>query len=121
MANRIAHFEITGRDGKALQRFYGDLFGWRINADNPMDYGTIDPEQTGIGGGIATGPEGYPGHVTVYVEVPDVEAALARAEELGGARMMGPEDVMPGLRIGLFTDPEGHVFGVLTNTAGAGG
>ena len=66
----------------------------------------------GIGGGIATGP-GISGHVSVYVEVPDVEAALAKAEELGGSRMMGPDEVMEGLVIGLFTDPEGHVIGVL--------
>ncbi len=25
---------------------------------------------------------------------------------------MGPENVMEGLTIGLFTDPEGHVVGV---------
>ena len=121
MANRIAHFEITGRDGKALQQFYGELFDWKIDADNPMGYGLIDPSQTGVGGGIATGPAGYAGHVTVYVEVPDVEAALAKAESLGATRMMGPEDVMPGLRIGLFTDPEGHVFGVLANTGAGNG
>lgn len=121
MANRIAHFEVTGRDGKALQRFYGELFDWRIDADNPMGYGIVDPSQTGVGGGIAAGPEGYEGHVTVYVEVDDVEAALAKAERLGGTRMMGPDEVMPGLTIGLFTDPEGHVFGVLTNTQQAEG
>jgi len=51
--------------------------------------------------------------------VPDVEAALAKAESLGGTRMMGPDEVMPGLVIGLFTDPEGHVIGVMTG-AGSG-
>ncbi len=59
-------------------------------------------------------PRATPGHVTVYVAVPDVEAALAKAESLGGTRMMGPDEVMPGLVIGLFTDPEGHTVGVLT-------
>ena len=39
---------------------------------------------------MAGGPEGYGGHVTFYIEVPDVEAALAKAEELGGSRIMGP-------------------------------
>ncbi|HEX6417728.1 MAG TPA: hypothetical protein VFZ77_04500 [Acidimicrobiales bacterium] len=77
-------------------------------------------EGVGIGGGIAQGPEGYPGHVTVYVEVPDVEAALAKAEHLGGARMMGPEQVMEDPEIGLFTDPEGHVVGVLRSTGSTG-
>ncbi len=60
------------------------------------------------------GPEGYEGHVTFYVEVPDVEAALEKAEELGGSRMMGPDEVMEGLVIGLFSDPEGHVVGVVS-------
>ena len=51
--------------------------------------------------------------MTFYVEVPDVEAALAQAESLGGARMMGPDVVTEGVEIGLFNDPEGHVVGVV--------
>jgi predicted enzyme related to lactoylglutathione lyase len=66
---------------------------------------------------VAGGPEGYGGHVTFYIEVPDVEAALAKAEELGGSRIMGPDDVMPGLVIGQFADPEGHMVGVVSGSA----
>jgi predicted enzyme related to lactoylglutathione lyase len=119
MGQPVVHFEITGRDGEQLQSYYSELFGWEIDANNEMKYGTIaregntNAEGVGIGGGIATGPEGYEGHVTFYVEVPDVEASMAKAESLGGTRMMGPEEVMPGLTIGLFTDPEGHVIGVI--------
>jgi predicted enzyme related to lactoylglutathione lyase len=118
MAGAVVHFEITGTDGAKLRSFYSDLFGWKINADNPMGYGIVESEQTsagdtGLPGGIAQGPEGYPGHVTVYVEVPDVEAALARSESLGGQRLMGPEKVMENVEIGLFHDPEGHVIGVI--------
>jgi len=29
--------------------------------------------------------------VTFYVEVPDVEAALVKAESLGGTRVFGPD------------------------------
>jgi len=75
--------------------------------------GNTNSEGVGIGGGVATGPEGYDGHVTFYVEVPDVEASLAKAEELGGSRVMGPDEVMEGLVIGMFTDPEGHTIGVI--------
>ena len=46
------------------------------------------------------------------MEVPDAEAALAKAESLGGSRIMGPDQVMEGLIIGLFNDPEGHIVGV---------
>jgi predicted enzyme related to lactoylglutathione lyase len=49
--------------------------------------------------------------------VPDVEAALAKAESLGGTRTMGPDEPMEGLVIGLFTDPEGHVIGVLQSAS----
>ena len=46
-------------------------------------------------------------------EVPDVEGALAKAEHLGGNRVMGPETVQEGVEIGLFNDPEGHLVGVV--------
>jgi predicted enzyme related to lactoylglutathione lyase len=123
MGQPVVHFEIMGKDAKALGSFYADLFGWDVNADNPMHYGTVarednlNAEGVGIGGGIGQVPEGYGGHVTFYVEVPDVEAALAQAEGLGGRRMMGPEEPMEGLVIGLFLDPEGHLVGLVKAAA----
>lgn len=51
--------------------------------------------------------------MTFYVEVPDVEAALAKAESLGGTRMYGPDKVMDGVEIGQFSDSEGHLIGVV--------
>jgi predicted enzyme related to lactoylglutathione lyase len=53
------------------------------------------------------------GHVTFYVEVPDVEAALAKAESLGGSRMFGPDVVAEGVEILQFADPEGHTIGLV--------
>jgi hypothetical protein len=67
----------------------------------------------GIGGGVGAGPDGYGGPVTFYVEVPDVEAALAKAESLGGTRMFGPDNVTNEVEICQFTDPEGHLIGVV--------
>jgi predicted enzyme related to lactoylglutathione lyase len=86
-----------------------------------MNYGIVSCEGNaeaggvGIGGGIGTAPEGYPGHVTFYVEVPDVEAALRQAESLGGKRITGPDQVPDGPVIGQFADPEGHVVGVVAS------
>ena len=120
MGRPIVHFEIIGTDGKALQDYYSQLFGWEIDADNEMNYGLIDRAGNqseagiGIGGGIAGGPEGYDGHVTFYVEVPDVEESLAKAESLGGSRVFGPEKIMDSMILGQFTDPEGHVIGLMT-------
>lgn len=123
MGRPVVHFEVVGRDGPALQSFFAELFDWHIDSNNPMGYGIVAREENisaegiGIGGGISSGPEGYPGHVTFYVEVPDVEEALIKAEGLGGTRTMGPEEVMEGLVIGLFNDPEGHTIGLFQGGA----
>ena len=119
MGQPVVHFEVIGQDGDKLRRYYSELFGWEIKADNEMNYGIVDregnlsPEGIGIGGGIAGGPPGYGGHVTFYVAVPDIEAALAKAESLGGTRVMGPEKIMDMVELGQFKDPEGHVIGLV--------
>ena len=123
MGYPVVHFEVIGKDGEKLRNYYAELFDWEIKADNPMNYGVIaregnvDSDGVGIGGGVAGGPEGYGGHVTFYVEVPDIEESLKKAESLGGSRVFGPDEVLPGLELGQFTDPEGHVIGLMRNTA----
>jgi predicted enzyme related to lactoylglutathione lyase len=122
MGQPVVHFEVIGKDADKLQGYYSELFGWEFQADNPMKYGLVDreanlsPEGLGIGGGVGTGPDGYEGHVTFYVGVDDVEAALAKAQSLGGTRVMGPEKVMDQVELGLFQDPEGHLIGVVKTT-----
>jgi uncharacterized protein len=116
----VVHFEVIGKDREELRSYYTELFGWEIDANNPLNYGVVQREANvnadgvGIGGGVAQGPTAdYAGHVTFYVEVPDVEAALAKAESLGGSRVFGPDKV-PGteVELGQFTDPEGHLIGL---------
>jgi uncharacterized protein len=122
MGQPVIHFEIIGRDGPKLREYYGELFGWEFGDPiGPTNYAVTDRDANlntdgvGIGGGVGTAPEGYDGHVSFYVEVPDVEAALAKAEELGGSRMMGPDEVPGvGITIGMFTDIEGRSVGVVS-------
>jgi len=119
MGQPVVHFEVVGKDGDKLKSYYSDLFGWEFDSNNPMNYGVVQrdgnvtDEGVGIGGGVAAGPDGYDGHVTFYIEVPDVEASLTKAESLGGSRVMGPDKVMEGLELGQFTDPEGHLIGLV--------
>lgn len=122
MGQPVIHFEVVGKDAEKLRSYYSELFGWKFDTVDgiPTDYstvprdGNVNSEGVGIGGGVGEGPDdSYPGHVTFYIEVPDVEASLAKAEELGGTRMMGPDKPVEGLEIGLFNDPEGHLIGVV--------
>ena len=121
MGQPVVHFEVIGRDGEKLKSYYSELFGWEIDSNNPMNYGIVQREGNttadgvGIGGGIFGSPNDYEGHVTFYVEVPNVEESLAKAESLGGKRLMGPDEVPgAGIILGQFADPEGHVIGVMS-------
>jgi predicted enzyme related to lactoylglutathione lyase len=125
----VVHFEVIGLDFATLQSFYAALFGWKFDTSNAVGYGVIAREDNltaegiGIGGGMMalppemagnSGGQVSTGHVTWYVEVPDVEAALVRAQELGGQRLNGPHTVPGGgPTLGQFADPEGHLIGVV--------
>lgn len=123
MGQPVVHFEIIGKDPAKLRGYFGALFGWEFGLPSPVSEAVSDPanygfvnrmttsDGTGIPGGVGGGP-GYESHAVFYVAVPDVEAALARAESLGGKRLMGPERAPSGLVVGHFTDPEGNLVGV---------
>ena len=124
MSDPVVHFEVIGKDASKLRAYYGQLFGWQFDTTSAVakevseagNYGFIDrnttPDGVGIPGGIGGGPA-YAGHTIFYVGVSNVEAALQKAERLGGKRVMGPAK-NPGseLVIAHFTDPEGNLIGL---------
>ena len=113
-APAVAWFEVTGKDGPALQRFYGELFDWQIqDAGDGSGYGLVQAGEKGIGGGIGPAQDGDPGQVTSYVEVDDPAAYLQKAEQLGGQTIVPPTTIEQfGLTFAFFADPEGHVVGL---------
>jgi uncharacterized protein len=119
MPNRVIHFEIISPEAERLQKFFSDVFQWAINTANPMNYGMVNTgaKDYGIQGGIgAPGPFGS-GHITFYIEVDDVDAALAKAVAAGGTVAM-PKITLPGGEPGnesilaQFTDPLGNRYGL---------
>lgn len=121
MGQPVVHFEIIGSEPAKLRSFYAGLFEWEFSIDDaatetvsqPGEYGFVDESTNGggINGGVGGG-EGYERRVLFYVGVPNVEAALQRAESLGGERRMGPEGTPGRLVVGQFIDPEGNLIGV---------
>ena len=90
MGNPVVHFEITAKGVDRLHDFYGKVFGWKIDANNPFKYGMTD---TGAGSGINGGigeTTGTP-HVTVYIQVPEHRQS-AGLRESGGRRGRDGED-----------------------------
>lgn len=116
MANPVVHFEIVSKDASRLQSFYSDVFEWKIDANNPANYGLVDNGGEGINGGIG-GPmdDTYAGHVTFYISVPDPAATLQKIESLGGKTVMPPSEIPgaePPTTIAQFTDPAGNLIGL---------
>ena len=114
MGNPVVHFEIGVKDAPAAQKFYADLFGWKINADNPMNYGMVDTDSggEGVGGGISKPPDGSGPYTTFYVNCEDVKAKLDEAEKLGAKVVMPPMQVPEGPEIAMFADADGNVIGL---------
>jgi predicted enzyme related to lactoylglutathione lyase len=124
MENPVVHFEIVGKNPSLLREYYEKLFGWRTRIDPTVapevsdkgSYGFIERiatrDGTGIPGGIGGG-EAFRNHAFFYVGVQKVEAALRRAEDLGGKRILGPVTKTSGeLAVGHFLDPEGNLIGL---------
>ena len=109
---RVIHFEIVGKDGAALQRYYADLFGWKLDDNHPGGYGMTDPSSTGPVVGIGSTPDGSSGHVTGYVTVADIDQTLAKAATLGGTVVMPKLSPDGNAQLALVADPEGHVLGI---------
>ncbi len=111
MGRPVVHFEIHG--GAKLNQFYSDLFDWHVDTNNPMNYGMVDTHggERGINGGISRDDDKW---VTIYVDVDDIQAALDKAEQLGGKTVMPPQEV-PGANVSLalFTDPDGNRIGLV--------
>jgi predicted enzyme related to lactoylglutathione lyase len=102
----VVHFEIGCRNSASTQEFYSKLFDWQIRAQGPA--AMID-----TGGGItghitALGHEPH-NYVTVYVQVDDIPAYLAKAQGLGGKKIVGPIEIPTG-SFAWMSDPEGTLI-----------
>ncbi|MGB7570643.1 MAG: VOC family protein [Methanothrix sp.] len=105
----IVHFEIPADDLDRAKEFYTNLFGWKIESFQGMDYMMIDT--FGPGGGMMK--RVHPGQqITDYIGVPSVDEYAAKVERLGG-KVLVPKMAVPGM--GYFVicqDTENNVFGI---------
>ena len=89
-----AWFDISTPDAARARRFYQELFGWTVNTLDET-YALVGDGDRPTGGIGQTGPGGPYTGIVVYFQVDDVDDALARAETLGGARVMEPTRPLP--------------------------
>jgi predicted enzyme related to lactoylglutathione lyase len=107
----LAWNELASPDFDGSARFYGELFGWSLEpVEGEMPYLMIKNSAGEPNGGVApVMPPGTPPHWLVYFGIDDIDAALAKAAELGATTLVGPMDIGMG-KIGVVQDPQGAVF-----------
>ena len=113
MGDPVTNWEINSADPAKARKFYGDVFGWKMNFMPENDYTFVDTDAggKGIGGGIGPlrGPRAF---VTFYVVVKDLNATMKKATDGGGKVVFPVTKVGPTTTIGLCSDPDGNVIGL---------
>ena len=108
MGKKIVHVEFPAKEADRAESFWEGLGGWSIE-DSGMagtDYRMFQDE--GWGGAVYPQQESEQGPI-VYFGSDDIDADLARVNELGGKT----EEKMPIPHVGWFarcTDTEGNPF-----------
>lgn len=125
MDHTIVHFEIPADDVDRLTRFYGRLFGWKIEGTNvgvppELDYRMVEtvptdekgtPVRNGVNGAIYKRQD--PGmRFTYYIQVESVDEHMKKIEELGG-KVLGERTEVPNVGwVAFGQDPEGNPFAI---------
>jgi uncharacterized protein len=107
----VVHWEVQARDPIAQRQFFGSLFGWNVDANNPQNYGLVTAGGPGsIGGGIGETMDAP--RATFYVQVPSIVDTLDRAATMG-AQMVMPRTDIGMVVMAQFRDPEGNLIGLI--------
>jgi predicted enzyme related to lactoylglutathione lyase len=119
MPNPVVHWEMGTKDANKLQEFYTNVFGWKIDSNNPMNYGMVETgghEGTdghgGVNGGIFQVDDDAP-FLTIYIQVDDLQAYLDKAEKMGAKIVMPPTEIPGVVTFAIFTDPGGNRMGLV--------
>jgi len=112
MGNPITWFETVGPDPERRAAFLAGVFGWHTETVEG-GYILFDTHSgRGMNGGVSEPPPGAEPASLFYVEGPDIQAMLDRANDLGGKTLMEVTE-MPMVTFAVFADPWGNAIGLI--------
>jgi predicted enzyme related to lactoylglutathione lyase len=113
MPHPVVHWEFWSPDPEKCSDFYTKAFDWNIKPVEEIGYRLVEPGgDGGIGGGIMKPEQGpWPGNMTFYIDVDDLEAARQSITDAGGKIIVEHQDVPNVGSFCLFEDPDGRVLG----------
>ena len=114
MGAPVMQWQMLSNTPDELAKFYAQLFGWKVNADNAMGYRAIDTaSRQGIQGGIWPAPPQAHTFTQLFIAVPDVSATFNRAVEMGAKPLVPPQKLPDGDEMAILHDPQGMSFGLM--------
>ena len=115
MGQPVVHWEMMSKDPAKVSAFYEKIFDWKVHSMPELNYRTVETGgQGGINGGIVKPEreEPWPGNMTMYILVDDLDAYRKKIVASGG-KIHVEEQEVPGMGwLTLFTDPEGRMMGL---------
>ncbi len=121
MVGEVSHFEIPYVKADRAKKFYGTVFGWKMNEMPEMDYtmvstGPVDekgrPTQMAVVNGGMMKRSAQIKAPTVTITVDDIDQALDKVKEQGGKVVMKKQPVGEMGWTAYIKDTEGNVIGL---------
>ncbi len=122
--NKVTHFEFPWDDKERAKSFYQKVFDWKPFEWEQFGYTSwqtgevnekMQPTEPGfINGGSSKRDPSMP-HPMFYIDVADIELALAKIVENGGSVVRGKTPLGEGGEMGFlawFKDSEGNILGL---------
>ena len=113
----LCWFELATTDPESASAFYTQLLQAEAAADPNTDfpYTLVKVSGVQVAGILQIGEDWgpVPPNWGVYFGVDDVDAAVARAQELGGKICVEPRDIEDFARFAVLFDPDGAVFSII--------
>jgi predicted enzyme related to lactoylglutathione lyase len=117
----VGWIDLTVPNAEEVRDFYAAVAHWSwapIEMPDRTDYGmTAGNEPVGgichAVGDIATLPPQW----LIYINVPDLDAAVSEATARGGSIIAGPRGVEPDMRFAVLRDPAGAPFALIEQGA----
>jgi hypothetical protein len=116
----IVHFDIPAKDVKKLTKFYTDLFGWKTEKVQWMDYWLVEtvpvnkqgqPVRQGVNGGIYQKEDANMPQLN-YINVESVDDYIKKIKASGGKIITPKQEIPDTGRTAIAVDPEGNYFGL---------
>ena len=113
MATRtISHIEFPADDVERAKTFYAAVAGWEFSEMDGMEGYWLFRTAPEAGGAIGKRGETVSDVVRVYIDVDDLDGAVAAATANGGSVITPPSDIPGQGRYAAVRDPEGNEIGL---------